>query len=59
MARQQFPWGNASVGYESGNERKDGQQTFQEVSGQIGDYGVAEMVGSDGRREMAASPMVK
>lgn len=47
------------VGYGSVNGRKDGQQTFHAVSGQIEDSGVTEMMGSDGRGEMAASLMVK
>jgi len=57
VAGQQLPWGKPSMGYGSASEKRVGQQTFHEVPGQIGDYGVAEMVGSDGRREMAASPM--
>jgi len=59
VAGEHFPREKSSMGYEPVSVMRAGQQGFHEVPGQIGDHGLAEMVGSDGRREMATSPMAK
>jgi len=57
VAGQQLLWRKPSMGFGSVSGGRVGQQTSHEVPGLIEDYGVAEMMGSDGRREMATCPM--
>ena len=56
-AGQHPPWGKPLMGYAPGTGMRG--QTYCEVPGQAGDYGVAEMPGGDWRREMAASSTMK
>lgn len=52
-------YGKLPMGYGPSNGMQGGNQVYHEVPGQMGDYGAAEVPGSDSRREMSTSPTAK
>ena len=55
-AGPQAPWGKASLGYGPGVGVQETPRGYQEVPGQMGDYGAAQMMGGDGRKELPTIP---
>ncbi|KAL8793064.1 MAG: hypothetical protein Q9195_004376 [Heterodermia aff. obscurata] len=58
-AGPQAPWGKSSLGYGAGNGMQGIPQGYHEVPGQMGDYGAAQMMGGDGRKELPTIPMTR
>ena len=56
-AGPQAPWGKQPLGYGPDNGVRGVPQSYHEVPGQMGDYGAAQMMGGDGRKELPTIPM--